>query len=182
MIKMTLPKDVLTKNPTIDASAFIARGAQVMGDVRVAAHVSIWYNCVCRGDINYISIGENTNVQDGSILHLENDFPCIIENDVTIGHHANIHGCHIEEGCLIGIGAIILSGAHIKRGSIIGAGAVVKENAVIEPFSLVVGIPGKVIRKTPEDTVETQIKWAQKYVQLAQIHKEKGLGISPLTV
>ena len=107
---------------------------------------------------------------------MENDKPCIVGDNVTVGHHVNLHACIIEDCCLIGIGAIILSGAKIGRGSIIGAGAVVLENAIIPPFSLVVGTPGKIIKQTPEDTIEKQTLWAQKYIQLAKTHKEKYLS------
>ena len=172
MIQFHLPDDVMTHTPTIHNDAFIAAGAQVMGNVVLKKDASVWYNAVLRGDINQIVIGERSNIQDGCILHLENDLPCIVENDVTVGHHVNLHGCHIEECCLIGIGAIILSGAKIGRGSIIGAGAVVLENQVIPPFSLVVGTPGKVIKPTPEDTIEKQQKWAKKYVELSKVHKK----------
>ncbi|RMG41244.1 MAG: gamma carbonic anhydrase family protein, partial [Methanobacteriota archaeon] len=110
MRKTDLPSRTLTVGPQIHPTAFIAPGAQVVGDVRMAANSSIWYNSVARGDINYISIGERTNIQDGCVIHLENDLPCIIGNDVTVGHGAILHGCEIEDGCLIGMGAIVLSG------------------------------------------------------------------------
>lgn len=171
MIQFTLPDNVLKTSPTIDPDAFIATGAQIMGDVTIKRDASVWYNSVLRGDINKIVIGERSNIQDGCIIHLENDLPCIVENDVTVGHHVNLHGCHVEECCLIGIGAIILSGAKIGRGSIIGAGAVVLENQVIPPFSLVVGLPGKIIKSTHQDTIGKQQKWAKKYVNLSKHHK-----------
>ncbi|NIT61724.1 MAG: gamma carbonic anhydrase family protein, partial [Aliifodinibius sp.] len=129
-----------------DPTAFIAKGAQIVGDVRLKAEASVWYNSVLRGDINYISIGQKTNIQDGTIVHLENDLPCIVGENVTVGHGAILHGCTIEEGCLIGMGATILSGAEIKKGSVIAAGAVVLEDTVVEPFSLMVGVPAKAIR------------------------------------
>lgn len=173
MIQFHLPKDVLNHTPTIHKETFIAEGAQIMGNVIINKDASIWYNSVLRGDINQIIIGERSNIQDGCILHLENDLPCIVENDVTVGHHVNLHGCYVEECCLIGIGAIILSGARIGRGSIIGAGAVVLENTIIPPFSLVVGCPGKIIKQNPESTIEKQKKWANKYVELSKVHKSK---------
>ena len=173
MIQFSLPDNVLEESPSIHTNAFVAKGAQVMGNVIIKEDASVWYNSVLRGDINQIIIGERSNIQDGCILHLENGLPCIVENDVTVGHHVNLHGCHIEEGCLIGIGAIILSGARIGKGSIIGAGAVVLENTTIPPYSLVVGCPAKVIKSTPADTIEKQKQWAQKYVQLSKVHKEK---------
>jgi carbonic anhydrase/acetyltransferase-like protein (isoleucine patch superfamily) len=173
VIQFNLPDTVLQSTPQIHPSAFIANGAQVMGDVVIQKDASVWYNAVLRGDINQIIIGERSNIQDGCILHLENNRPCVVENDVTVGHHVNLHGCHIEEGCLIGIGAIVLSGAIVGRGSIVGAGAVVLEGQVIPPFSLVVGCPAKVIKPTPPTTVTDHQKWAQKYVALAKIHAQK---------
>lgn len=173
MIQFTLPKNVLESTPKIHPTAFIAKGAQVIGNVTLKENASVWYNAVLRGDINEIIIGENTNIQDGCIVHLENNLPCIVEKNVTVGHGAILHACHIEESCLIGIGAIILSGAKIGKGCIIGAGALVKENAEIPPFSLVVGTPGKIIKTTPPETLENQEKWAQKYTELAKVHKAK---------
>ena len=173
MIQFSLPENVLESTPTIHENSFVAKGAQVMGNVIIKEDASVWYNAVLRGDINQIIIGERSNIQDGCILHLENELPCIVENDVTVGHHVNLHGCHIEEGCLIGIGAIILSGVRVGKGSIIGAGAVILENTVIPPYSLVVGCPGKIIKSTPNDTVDKQKQWAQKYVELSKVHKKK---------
>ena len=144
-----------------------------MGDVRVAAQASIWYNSVARGDVNYIEVGERSNIQDGSVLHVTNDEPCIVGPDVTVGHNANLHACIIEAGCLIGIGAIVLSGAHIKKGCVIGAGAVVKEGTVVEEYSLVVGVPGTVKRRVSEDTYQTNLKWVQKYIELAALHRRR---------
>lgn len=176
MKKTDLPDITLTIQPQIDASVFIARGARVMGDVRVAANASIWYNSVVRGDINYISIGERTNIQDGSIIHLENDLPCEIANDVTVGHGAVLHGCLIEEGCLIGMRATILSGAVIKRGSVIAAGAVVKEREIVEPYSLMAGVPARLIRQLGPETFDKNLRWAAKYSKLAQLHKQRGFS------
>lgn len=178
MKKTDVPKYTLGREPSIHPTAFIARGAQVIGDVRIQAEASIWYNCVLRGDINSIHIGERTNIQDGCIVHLENDLPCVVGNDVTVGHGAILHGCTIEDGCLIGMGAIILSGAVIGKGSIIAAGAVVKENTVVEPFSLMAGVPARLIRTLPEETYSENLQWAAKYVNVARIHREKGMGES----
>jgi carbonic anhydrase/acetyltransferase-like protein (isoleucine patch superfamily) len=166
----------LSKTPSIHKSAFVARGAQVIGDVRIAAQASIWFNSVLRGDINYISIGERTNIQDGCILHLENELPCVVGADVTVGHGAILHGCVIEENCLIGMGAIILSGVVIKKGSVIAAGALVRENSIVEPYSLMAGIPARLIRRIPESNDERLREMARKYAVIAQLHQEKGLG------
>jgi carbonic anhydrase/acetyltransferase-like protein (isoleucine patch superfamily) len=171
--KIDLPDWTLSKSPEIHPTAFIARGAQVIGDVRMMAFSSAWYNAVLRGDINTISIGERSNIQDGCIIHLENDLPCIVGNDVTVGHGAILHGCTIEDGCLIGMGAIILSGAQIQKGSVIAAGSLVREKMIVAPFSLVAGVPAKFIRQLPEETYQTHLKWAEKYTRLAALHRER---------
>jgi carbonic anhydrase/acetyltransferase-like protein (isoleucine patch superfamily) len=176
MDKTALPANILDKEPTIDPSVFVARGAQIIGDVRLAAGSSIWYNAVLRGDINYVEIGPHTNIQDGSILHVENDRPCIIKANVTVGHGAIVHACTIEPDCLIGMGAIILSGAIIGKGSIIAAGTLIRENSVVEPFSLMVGVPGRLIRTVEQDSFETNRKWALKYAGVAKIHRERGFS------
>lgn len=166
-----LPPRLHTGSPPVPASAFVAEGARVMGDVRLGQDCSIWYNAVVRGDIHYIEIGARSNIQDGCVLHVTNDDPCLVGADVTVGHAANLHACTIEEGCLIGIGAIVLSGAHIGRGSVVGAGAVVRERERVEPFSLVVGVPAKKVRDLPESTLETHRAWARKYMGLAAAHR-----------
>ncbi len=175
MDKTDIPKNMLDADPQIDSSVFIARGAQVVGDVRLAAGSSVWYNAVIRGDINYVEVGANSNIQDGSILHVENDRPCIVQDNVTVGHGAILHACTVESDCLIGMGAIILSGAVIGRGSIIAAGTLIREDVVVEPFSLMAGVPGRLIRRIDENNRETNQRWAQKYVKVAEAHREKGL-------
>jgi carbonic anhydrase/acetyltransferase-like protein (isoleucine patch superfamily) len=174
MDKTELPHGTMTIEPTIDPSAFVARGAVVVGDVRLAAHASIWYNAVLRGDINYVAVGEYTNIQDGCIMHVENDRPCIVADHVTVGHGVIMHACTIETGCLIGMGSIILSGSVIGRGSIVAAGAVITENTRVEPFSLMVGVPARLFRRLEEGNVETNLKWARKYAAVAELHREKG--------
>lgn len=173
MEKYELPDHVYEQAPRIDSTAFVANGAIVVGDVRLNAQSSVWYNAVLRGDINYIEIGKRSNIQDGCVLHLENDRPCIVGDDVTVGHGAILHGCTIENKCLIGMGAIILNGAVIKEGSIIGAGAVVKENTIVEPKSLMVGTPARKVKVCDDYVLDHHKKWAEKYVKLAQIHRSK---------
>ena len=172
MEKTELREDLKIKTPTIHESAFIADGARIIGDVTLMQDSSIWYNTVARADINKIVIGERSNVQDNSVIHLENDQGVIIGNDVTIGHNAIIHGCTIGDGALIGMGAIIMNGALIGNGAVIGAGAVVKENMIVKPLDLVVGVPGKVLKKMPNTVLNQNIDWAGKYVKLAKIHKK----------
>ena len=173
MEKSDLSPDVSIKSPQIHETAYVAEGAQVIGDVILKADSSIWYNTVCRADINRIVIGERTNIQDNSVIHLENDQGVLVENDVTVGHNAIIHGCSIADGALIGMGAIIMNGAVIGKGAVIGAGAVVKEDMVIPDFSLVVGVPGKIVKTLSPETYDKNVKWAAKYVKLANIHRNK---------
>ena len=173
MEKSDLSPDVSIKTPQIHETAYVAEGAQVIGDVILKADSSIWYNTVCRADINRIEIGERTNIQDNSVIHLENDQGVLVENDVTVGHNAIIHGCSIADGALIGMGAIIMNGAVIGKGAVIGAGAVVKEDMVIPDFSLVVGVPGKIVKTLSPETYDENVKWAAKYVELANIHRNK---------
>ena len=173
MEKSDLSPDVSIKSPQIHETAYIAEGAQVIGDVILKADSSIWYNTVCRADINRIVIGERKNIQDNSVIHLENDQGVLVENDVTVGHNAIIHGCSIADGTLIGMGAIIMNGAVIGKGAVIGAGAVVKEDMVIPDFSLVVGVPGKIVKTLSPETYNENVKWAAKYVKLANVHRNK---------
>jgi len=173
MEKSDLSPDVSIKTPQIHETAYVAEGAQVIGDVILKADSSIWYNTVCRADINRIVIGERTNIQDNSVIHLENDQGVLVGNDVTVGHNAIIHGCSIADGALIGMGAIIMNGAVIGKGAVIGAGAVVKEDMVIPDFSLVVGVPGKIVKTLSPETYDENVKWAAKYVELANIHRNK---------
>jgi carbonic anhydrase/acetyltransferase-like protein (isoleucine patch superfamily) len=144
-----------------------------LGDVRLGAESSVWYQCVVRGDINSIIIGERTNIQDGSILHVENARCCVIGADVVVGHHVNLHACVVEDGALIGIGAIVLSGAIVRRGAVVAAGALVLEGQEIPEGSLAVGIPARVVKQLPPDTIEKHRLLCAKYVKLARLHREK---------
>lgn len=146
----------------------IADNAVVTGDVRLSEGVNIWHGAVLRGDITYIKVGRKTNIQDNTVVHVDYDLPTIIGNGVTIGHSAVVHGATIQSDVLIGMGAIVLSGAEVSRGSVIGAGAVVKENEKIPPFSLVVGIPGKVIRELDRKIIEEIKQSAEEYLKLAE--------------
>ena len=148
----------------IDSSVFIADGAVVRGMVQLGQDVSVWFNAVLRGDVDRITIGNRSNVQDGAIVHCDPGFPCTIGEEVTVGHAAVVHGAKIHSRVLIGIRAVLLNGCVIGEGSIIGAGAVVTENAVIPPNSLVVGVPGKVLRETTEQQREHILRNALNYV------------------
>jgi carbonic anhydrase/acetyltransferase-like protein (isoleucine patch superfamily) len=135
------------KTPRVAASAFVAPSAEVIGDVEVGERASVWFQCVLRGDVDRIRIGASSNVQDGSILHTDAGAPTIIGDWVTVGHRAVVHGCTIEDHCLIGMGAIILSRARIGAGSIVAAGALVAEETVIPPRSLYMGVPARFYRE-----------------------------------
>ncbi|MGC9505245.1 gamma carbonic anhydrase family protein [Baaleninema sp.] len=160
-------------NPVDCSSAsFVAPNATVLGNVRVAEGVSIWYNAVIRADVVDIDLGAYCNVQDGAVLHGDPGEPLVLEEYVTIGHGAVIHSAHIERGCLIGIQATVLNGVRVGAGSIIGAGAVVARD--VPPRSLVLGVPGKVVRPiSPEQAAET-IEHARKYERLARVHAGTG--------
>lgn len=163
--------------PTIHPSAFIAPGAAVIGRVIIAKEASIWFGCVLRGDVDRITIGEATNIQDGSILHVDSRHPCLIGDHVHVGHHTNLHGCVVERGALIGIGAIVLSGARIGREAIVGAGSVVLEGTRIPPRTLAVGVPAKVVRRVTAKDVAYIRYWVKKYVQLAKTYRKARLSL-----
>lgn len=153
----------------------MAPNATVMGNVEVGAGVNIWYTAVVRADVERISLGAGTNIQDGAILHGDPGQPTILEEFVTVGHRAVIHSAHIERGCLIGIGAIVLDGVRVGAGSIIGAGSVVTKD--VPPRSLVVGVPGKVLRQLSDEEVADLIEHAKKYEKLALVHAGKGTDL-----
>lgn len=159
-----------SQSPNLGERVFIARGASVIGDVRLGNDSSVFYGSVLRGDINYISLGDRSNIQDLCCCHVADDHPCIIGKDVVVGHHVVLHGCTIEDAVLVGIGAIILNGAHIGYGSIIGAGALVTQGTKIPPYSLVLGSPGKVVKTLDQSSVETTLAMAKKYIWVKDNH------------
>lgn len=160
--------------PKIAASAYIDPSAQVIGDVAVGERSSIWPNVTARGDVHSIRIGDDSNVQDNSVLHCDEGlFPLEIGNRVTVGHLAMLHGCTIEDDCVIGIGAVVLNGAKIGKGSVIAAGAVVPEGAEVPPDSIVMGVPGKVKRQLTEDERQRFRENAKHYVEAARIYKDE---------
>jgi carbonic anhydrase/acetyltransferase-like protein (isoleucine patch superfamily) len=154
------------KLPVIQPSAFIDETAQVIGDVVIGAESSVWMHTVIRGDVHYIRIGDRSNVQDGTIVHVQHDtHPTIIGNDVTIGHGAIVHGCTIHDRVLVGMGAIILNGAEVGEDCIIAAGTLVTEGAVIPPWSMVMGSPGKVRRPLTDADVAMILDFSGNYVR-----------------
>jgi carbonic anhydrase/acetyltransferase-like protein (isoleucine patch superfamily) len=158
--------------PRIHPSAFIAPGAQVIGNVKIGKDSSVWFGAVLRGDMHAITIGAGTNIQDGAVVHVDHDRSCVVKDGVIVGHQATVHACTIEKGALIGIGARILSGAKVGEFSLIGAGAVVLEKAVIPAYSLVVGVPGKVVRTLTAKEAATHVPWAKRYAALAKEYKK----------
>ena len=155
----------------IDPSAFIHETAVVIGDVDLGARSSIWPTAVLRGDVDRIEVGEDSNVQDGAVLHCEEGIPCIIGKRVTIGHRAIVHGALVQDDVLIGMGAVVLNKVVVGRGSLIGAGAVVSEGTVIPPDSLVLGVPGKVVQTLTPDQRERLAAGHVSYVAMRERHR-----------
>jgi gamma-carbonic anhydrase len=163
------------KAPKIHESAFIAENAVIIGDVEIGEGASVWYGCVLRGDVNYIRIGAKTNIQDMSMIHVSRgeDYPTIIEEEVTVGHSVTLHGCYVEKGSLIGIGAIILDGARIGANSLIAAGSLVTPNTMIPPCSFVLGSPARVKRELSDEEIPDLQKFWQNYVKLSETYKNE---------
>jgi carbonic anhydrase/acetyltransferase-like protein (isoleucine patch superfamily) len=160
----------LGRMPDLGRAAFVAPNATVLGDVTLGARSSVWYGCVLRGDINSIVIGEDSNVQDGTIVHLADDHGVRVGNHTTIGHAAIIHACEIGNECLIGMGATILDGAKIGDRCIVGANALVTQRFVAPPGSMVLGAPAKVVRALTDEEQSGLRRWAEKYVEVAAAH------------
>lgn len=165
------------KTPKIDKSAFVAETAVIIGDVEIGRNASIWYGVAIRADINHVRIGQETNIQENTVIHVDlnerglGDCATIIGHRVTVGHGAILHGCKIGDDCLIGMGAIVLSGANIGAGSVVAAGALVKEGQQIPPRSMVMGMPAEVKRQLPEEAIEKIRASARHYVDLARDYK-----------
>ena len=140
--------------PAIHEDVYIADTADVIGQVTLKARASVWYQAVLRGDSDHLDIGEESNIQDGAVLHADPGYPLKVGKGVTVGHQAMLHGCTVGDGCLIGIQAVVLNGAVIGENSLVGAGAFIKEGAVFPPNSLIVGSPAKVVRELTAEAVE----------------------------
>ena len=153
-------------SPRVHASAFVDASAQVIGDVVLGPESSVWMNVVIRGDVNQVRVGSRTNIQDLTLVHVMRDtHPTVIGDGVTVGHSTVIHGCTIEDRCLIGVGAILLNGCHIGTGSIVAAGTLVPEGCVVPPGSMVMGLPGEVRRALTAEE-DASIGWyADNYVR-----------------
>jgi carbonic anhydrase/acetyltransferase-like protein (isoleucine patch superfamily) len=159
-------------NPQIHPTAYVDESAQVIGDVHLGDEASIWCNCTVRGDIHYIRLGDRSNVQDNSVLHVRNGtHPTILEEEVTVGHSVTLHGCYVERGSLIGIGSILLDDVRIGAHSLVAAGALVAPGTIIPPRSLVMGFPAKVKRELSDQEVsDLDIFW-QNYVQYTREYR-----------
>ncbi len=154
--------------PKLGKDVWIAESADVMGAVELGDNASVWFGAVIRGDVAHITIGKNSNVQDGSVLHADSGVPLVIGSDVTIGHQVMLHGCTIGDGSLIGIQAVILNKAKIGKGCIVGAGSLVTEGKEFPDFSMIMGSPAKLVRQLDEATVQKLMLSAQTYVANAQ--------------
>jgi carbonic anhydrase/acetyltransferase-like protein (isoleucine patch superfamily) len=160
--------------PKIAPTAYVDQAASVIGDVTMGERASVWPSAVLRGDVNRIEIGDDTNIQDGSVLHGELDrFPVILGARVTVGHMVCLHGCVVEDDVLVGIGAIVLNGARIGRGSVIAAGALVPEGMEIPPESMVMGVPAKVRRQVTEEEKVRFKENAQRYIRYRQDYRDE---------
>lgn len=160
--------------PKVHASVFVAPGAMLIGDVTIGEESSVWFNCVLRGDLEPIRIGCRTNIQDGAIIHMDREIPCLIGDDVTIGHGAILHSCTIGNEALIGMGAILLTGSVIGERAIVAAGALVREGQEIPPGALAMGVPAKILRDVTEAELARVRGGKDDYVsrgkQLRQAH------------
>jgi len=161
-------------HPQIHSSAYVDPSAQVIGDVHLGEEASIWCNCTVRGDIHYIRIGDRSNVQDNSVIHVRNGtHPTILENEVTVGHSVTLHGCYVERGCLIGIGAVLLDDVRIGEKSLVAAGSLLSPGTIIPARSLVMGFPAKVKRPlTAEEVAGLEVFW-KNYVEYTEEYRKE---------
>jgi len=162
----------LSRKPQLSEAAFVAADARITGDVRLAKDASVFYGAILRGDIESIIIGEGSNVQDGSILHLADDLPAIVGAYCTIGHGAIVHACTVGDECLIGMRAVVLDGAEIGDQCLIAAGTVVTPRTKIPAGSMVMGTPGKVVRSLGTEERAALRHWAEKYIHVARAHAD----------
>lgn len=153
------------KHPEIDPSAYVDRTAEIYGAVKIGKNSAVFQYCVMRGDVNRIEIGDSTNVQELSVLHVSDDHPCILKDWVTVGHNANIHGATVEKGALIGIGSVILDGAVIGEEAWVAAGAVVIPGTKAPPRTIIAGTPGKILRELKQAEVDEVYRRAKRYIE-----------------
>lgn len=162
------------KTPQVAQSAYIHPSAQLIGDIAIGEESSVWCNATLRGDVHSLRIGSRTNIQDNSVLHADfPDFPLTLGDRVTVGHSVVLHGCTVEDDALIGIGAVVLNGARIGKGSVIAAGALISEGTEVPPYSLVMGVPGKVRREVSGEERERFRVNADHYVELCRQYRQE---------
>jgi carbonic anhydrase/acetyltransferase-like protein (isoleucine patch superfamily) len=167
----------LRKRPALGKGVYIARGAVVMGDVTLGDGASVWCNAVVRGDINRIVIGAGSNIQDNAVLHLADDFGCLLGDYVTVGHSAIVHACTVGDECLVGMGAVILDGVELGPQCLVGAKALITQHTKVPAGSLVLGAPAKVVRPlSPEERRELK-GWAEKYVAVAAYYRKHRINV-----
>ncbi|MFN2531213.1 MAG: gamma carbonic anhydrase family protein [Pyrinomonadaceae bacterium] len=159
-------------NPQIHPTAFVEESAHIIGDVHLGEESSVWFNCVARGDVHYIRIGSRTNIQDNSVIHVRNgSHPTILEDEVTVGHSVTLHGCYVERGSLVGIGAILLDDVRVGSNSLIAAGSLVSPGTIVPPRSLMMGAPARVKRPlTDEEVSDLDVYW-QNYVEYTRAYR-----------
>ena len=162
------------KHPQIHTTAFIEESAQIIGDVVIGEHSSVWFGAVVRGDVFHIRIGDRTNVQDGTVIHVSNGkHATILEDEVTVGHNVTLHGCYVERGCLVGIGAIVMDGCRVGEKSLVAAGALLSPGTIIPPRSLVMGVPARVKRQlSDEEVADLDVFW-KNYVEYTRVYREE---------
>lgn len=163
--------DYKTASPAIDATAHIFEGARVVGDVTLGKNVSVWFNTVIRGDVAPVTIGEGTNVQDGTVIHTSKDYPTIIGKNITIGHSAIVHACTVEDDALIGMHSTILDGAIVEEGALVAAGTVVPPGKRVPKNTLVMGNPMKIVRELSESERAANRENAEHYIELMNTYK-----------
>lgn len=176
-------KNYLEYLPEIGSKTWIADNAMVIGRCEIGNDSSVWFGCVVRGDVNYIKIGDRTNIQDLSMIHVthsqtennDDGFPTIIGDDVTVGHSVTLHGCKIGNSCLIGMKAVLLDGCEIGEGSIVAAGSIVTQNKIFPPGSMIMGTPAKVVRQLSKEEIANIYKSAQNYVSYKNDYFKMGL-------
>ena len=160
--------------PVVAPDAFVAANATLIGQVEIGARANIWFGCVLRGDLAAIHVGALTNVQDGTVIHVTNGtHATILEDEVTVGHNVTLHGCHVERGCVVGIGSIVMDGCRVGERSLIAAGALLSPGTVIPPRSLVMGFPARIKRQlTDEEVADLEVFW-KNYVEYTRAYREE---------
>jgi len=165
-------RSYLDYKPDIDATAWLAPNVDVIGRVKLGADTSIWYQSVLRGDVNSITIGERTNIQDHTVIHNSGDAPCVVGNDVTVGHKVLLHGCEVQNLCLVGMGSIVMDHAVLEEGSFLAAGSLVPEGKVLKGGYLYAGSPARERRELTDEEKDFLIQSAKHYVKLSKAHRD----------